>query len=147
MLLLSTLWRFGALHSYYLAGLFASVLFLVPSIRFPGIHHSEFKSRKTRAAWKSSAAFRAQKDMPVGSQIYRAFPSKGLKAGDSKAGKTQSQSFHHLMMAERMFPSQLNHAQLSWGSSPLIPGRELQTPVSPTYLRRGGRERDTEEKS
>lgn len=81
--------------------------------------------------------------MPVGSQIYRAFPSKGLKAEDSKAGKTQSHSFHHLMMAERMFPSQLNHAQLRWGSSPLIPGRELQTLVSPIYLTEG----DTEEKS
>lgn len=61
---LSTLWRFEALHSYYLAGLFASVLFLVP-----GIHGSEFKSRKPCAAWKFSPAFTAQKDMPVGSQI------------------------------------------------------------------------------
>lgn len=60
--------------------------------------------------------------MPVGSQIYKAFPSKGLKAGDSKASKIQSHSFHHLMVAQRMFPSQLHHAQhspFSGGGAPL----------------------------
>lgn len=88
-----------------------------------------------------------------GSQIQKAFPSKGLKVGDWKASKIQSPQLLSFddVKGDLSFPTESCLPQiLGWGSPTLIPVRELQTlchGVSSINLRWGDkrkRERETE---
>jgi len=68
--------------------------------------------------------------MPVGSQIYETFPSKGLKAGASKASKIQSPQFLSFddVTEDISFPT-ISCLPLVYRFSPGIapPVRQLQT--------------------
>lgn len=148
-MLLSTLWRFEALHSYYLAGLLASILFLVPSIHFPDIHGSEFSHTKLVQHENHPQPLQLKRTCLWVHKHTKPLPQKGWKQEIQRLVQSRATAFiiwwwHRgcLLPAESCsaFPA------LRWGSSPLIPGRELQTLVSYIWAGEVEGEREMEEK-